>query len=293
MENTQAQNKCILCPRECNADRVASLGYCGEGKAARVAKAMLHPWEEPCLCSRAPSGAVFFSGCSLKCVYCQNSAISRTPKGELYSPQALGELFLSLQSQGAQNINLVTPTHFADIIRDALDAVRPSLSLPVVWNTSGYEKSEAVRALNGYADIFLTDFKYASHELSARYSFAPDYPEIAAKALSQMVALTGEPQFEGEELKKGVILRHLVLPGCYRDSIAVLRRVAELVGTESVILSLMAQYTPEFLKEGYTELARRITTYEYEKVADEARALGFNGYFQERSAASCSFTPDF
>lgn len=293
MKNTQAENKCTLCPRGCNADRTVSLGYCGEGNRARVAKAMLHRWEEPCISGKNGSGAIFFSGCSLKCVYCQNSAISRHGKGELFSEHQLAELMLDLQAQGAQNINLVTPTHFANVIRKGIDIARSELTVPIVWNTSGYETVQAVAALEGYVDIFLTDFKYASHELSARYSAAPDYPDVAAKALAEMVSLTGKPQFDGELLKKGVILRHLVLPGCYRDSIAVLRRVAELVGTEGVILSLMAQYTPDFLQEGYAELARRITTYEYEKVADEARALGFDGYFQERSAASCSFTPDF
>lgn len=293
MKNTQAENKCTLCPRGCYADRTVSLGYCGEGNRARVAKAMLHRWEEPCISGKNGSGAIFFSGCSLKCVYCQNSAISRRGKGELFSEHQLAELMLDLQAQGAQNINLVTPTHFANVIRKGIDIARSGLTVPIVWNTSGYETVQAVAALEGYVDIFLTDFKYASRELSARYSAAPDYPDVAAKALAEMVSLTGKPQFDGALLKKGVILRHLVLPGCYRDSIAVLRRVAELVGTEGVILSLMAQYTPDFLQEGYAELARRITTYEYEKVADEARALGFDGYFQERSAASCSFTPDF
>lgn len=284
---------CRLCPRACAVDRADSLGYCGEKASARVAKAMLHRWEEPCLGGEGGSGAIFFSGCSLKCVYCQNGAIIRGGKGREYSPRALADLMLSLQAQGAENIDLVTPTHFADVIREALDLARGELHLPIVWNTSGYEAAEAVGRLDGYADIFLTDFKYASAELGARYSSAPDYPDVAAAALREMVRLTGKPAFEGERLLRGTVVRHLVLPSHYRDSIAVLRRVADTVGADSVLLSLMAQYTPDFLRGDFPELNRRITTYEYQKVAQEALSLGFSGFFQERESARAEYTPDF
>lgn len=284
---------CNICPRACGVDRSEIRGFCGEGKPARVAKTMLHRWEEPCISGEGGSGAIFFSGCSLKCVYCQNGAISRDGKGESLSASQLAELMLELQAQGAENINLVTPTHFASQIREALALLRGKLHIPTVWNTSGYETVETLRSLEGMVDIFLTDFKYFSAELAARYSAAPDYPDVAAKALLEMVRITGVPVLEGGKLLRGTVVRHLVLPSHYRDSLDVLRQIDSLVGASSVLLSLMAQYTPEFLRGDFPELSRRITTYEYQKVADEALRLGFDGFFQERDSATDAFTPDF
>ena len=287
---------CTLCPRKCGVDRDARRGVCGEGAAIRVAKIMLHRWEEPCICGEGGAGAIFFSGCSLRCVYCQNAAVSRGEVGEEYSPAALAEAMLGLQAQGADCVDLVTPTHFADGVIEAVNlANQNGLRRPVVWNTSGYETVDAVDRLGGVADIYLTDFKYASPDLAARYSAAPDYPSVALAALKAMVAQTGAPRYENGLLRRGVILRHLVLPGAWRDSVEVLRLAADAVGAENVVLSLMAQYTPDFLREPekYPELCRRITTYEYNKAAEEAEKLGFSGYFQEREAASSDYTPIF
>ena len=287
---------CNLCPRGCGVDRGSRRGCCGEGAAMRVAKIMLHRWEEPCICGEGGAGAIFFSGCSLRCVYCQNAAVSRGEVGAEYSPAALAEAMLDLQTQGADCVDLVTPTHFADGVIEAVNlAKRNGLRPPVVWNTSGYETADTIARLDGVADIYLTDFKYASPELAARYSAAPDYPDAALASLKAMAAQTGAPVFKNGMLKRGVILRHLVLPGAWRDSVEVLRLAADAVGAENVVLSLMAQYTPDFLREPekFPELCRRITTYEYNKAAEEAEKLGFNGYFQERGAASSDYTPLF
>ena len=287
---------CTLCPRRCGADREKSAGFCREGAAARVAKIMLHHWEEPCVSGGergAGSGAIFFSGCPLRCVYCQNRSISRGKTGEVMSPRRLADEMLKLRDRGALNINLVTPTHFTDRITEALDLVKGKLGIPVVWNTSGYEKPETVSSLKGYVDVFLTDFKYVSEELSEKYSHAADYATFALPSLREMVKITGTPQFEGGMLKRGTVVRHLVLPGCSRDSVEVLRAADDAVGAKNVLLSLMSQYTPSFLEEGFPELSRRITTFEYERVLAEARRLGFEGYMQSRSSATSDFTPDF
>lgn len=285
--------RCELCPRRCGVDRARTVGYCGEGADARVAKVMLHHFEEPCISGTRGSGAIFFSGCSMKCVFCQNRDISRGGAGEVMTPEDLASEMTDLCKRGAHNINLVTPTHFTDKIIEALDLVKDRLGVPVVWNTSGYELPETVRRLDGYVDVFLTDFKYSSRELSSKYSSAPDYAEYASSSLSEMVRITGRPVFKDGMMTRGVIVRHLVLPGAYRDSIAVLGKINDAVGTEDVVLSLMAQYTPEFAGKGFPELQRRITTFEYNKALDEARRLGFDGFCQSISSASPRYTPDF
>ncbi len=287
---------CNICPRECGVDRKEKMGFCKEGDVISVSKIMHHRWEEPCISgnsSSGGSGAIFFSGCPLHCVYCQNRDISCGGVGVKYGVKEFAERILSLQSEGVLNINFVTPTHFTCQIIEALEMIKESLKIPVIWNTSGYEKASTVKMLAPYVDIFLTDFKYVSAELAKRYSHSADYFEIASAALCEMVKITGAPVFEGELMKKGVIVRHLVLPGGYRDSIAVLDAVEACVGHENVVLSLMSQYTPEFLKEGYGELSRKITTFEYQKVSSHAVELGFDGYFQSRQSASPAFTPDF
>lgn len=287
---------CTLCPRNCGVDRKYARGVCREGENVRVAKVMLHHFEEPCISGGehgVGSGAIFFSGCSLRCVFCQNRDISREGYGEIYTARRLADEMLRLEERGAYNINLVTPTHFTDKIKEALDLAKGRLTIPVAWNTSGYEKPETVRGLAGYVDIFLADFKYSSPELSAKYSFAPDYAKYASAALCEMVKITGSPVIEGGFMKRGTIVRHLVLPGAYRDSIAVLDLIDKTVGHEKVLLSLMAQYTPDFLDGGHAELARCITTFEYKKVLGAADAIGFDGYSQERESSSASYTPDF
>lgn len=261
----------------------------------RISRIMLHKWEEPCLGGTA--GAVFFSGCSLGCVYCQNQSISR-PKdgilpGECYSQAQLAAEMLALQERGATCIDLVTPTHYADRILDALASVKARLNIPVVWNTSGYETVETVRRCRDLVDIFLTDFKYGTSEAAQLYSHAPDYPAAAAKALAEMYAITGDPVWNGDRLMRGIVLRHLVLPGGRKDSIEALRLAASALPPSSVILSLMRQYTPDFAPADMRTLRRRITSFEYESVLREAIALGYDGYTQDKTSASAAYTPDF
>ncbi len=285
---------CVLCPRECKADRSKSVGFCGGGAFARVAKAYLHMWEEPCISGVNGSGTVFFSGCSLKCCFCQNYKISAENFGMEVSDERLAEIFLNLQSEGAHNINLVSGTHFAPQITRALDICRERLHIPVAYNCGGYEKTETVEMLKGYVDIFMPDFKYYSSELSEKYSRAPDYCEYALKAVKKMIEITGKPVYGDDGmLKSGVIIRHMVLPTHRRDSEAVLRLLSENFTPDSFILSLMSQYTPFYKSHEYKELNRRISTYEYNKVAEIASELGFNGYMQERSSAKEEYTPDF
>ena len=308
-EEGSLSGRCRLCPRRCGADRSRSPGFCGAGAEMEVARIMLHHWEEPPISGPDPadeshgSGAVFFSHCSLGCVYCQNRKISRAEsRGTVYAPEELAVRLLELEAEGAYNINFVSPTHYADRIAETVRIARGlGLTVPVVWNTGGYERPEAVVALGGTVDVFLTDFKYASPSLAAKLSCAQDYPDTAAASLERMVLLAGPPVFsENGMMRSGVIVRHLCLPGCRDDSIAVLRRIAETVPPEHIRLSLMAQYTPDFLPpldpalpDPWKQFRRRITTYEYEKIAQEASRLGFEGWMQERSSATARFTPDF
>jgi len=288
--------RCTQCPRRCGADREAGeRGACGAGREMRIGRVMLHPWEEPCLGDAA--GAVFFAGCPLGCVYCQNMAISHPADGELpgetWDEARLAAEMLALQSRGATCIDLVTPTHYAREILAALAAVKPHLTIPVVWNTGGYETPETVRACAGLVDIFLTDFKYGTPEPAARLSGAPDYPDIASAALTEMYRLTGAPQWSGERLQRGIILRHLILPGGRHDSMEALRRAAAAVPPHGVILSLMRQYTPDFAPETEPKLRRRITAFEYESVLNEAIRLGYDGYSQDKESATAGYTPQF
>lgn len=256
---------------------------------------MLHRWEEPCLGEAA--GAVFFSGCSLGCVYCQNRSISRrtadggTLPGEVYDTSSLAALFMQLRDMGASCLDLVTPTHYAPTILAALSRVKAKLGIPVVWNTGGYETIEAIRATAGLVDIYLTDFKYGGCDPAGRYSDAPDYADVASAALAEMYRVAGDPHWDGERLTRGIILRHLVLPGGRKDSIMALSRAAEAVAPSSVVLSLMRQYTPDFAPEEYRQLRRRVTTFEYESVLAEAIRLGYDGYTQQKESASARYTP--
>ncbi|MBE6587396.1 MAG: radical SAM protein [Ruminococcaceae bacterium] len=287
--------KCTVCPRECRADRTKSVGICGEGQEMRIAKIMLHRWEEPCISGTDPkrgSGAVFFSGCPLHCVYCQNRDISSGGVGSVYTPKDLAEVFKRLEEDGAYNVNLVTPTHFTAGIIEALDIYRPGI--PVVFNTSGYEKEDTLEALSGYADIFLTDLKYGGADTAKKYSAAPDYPEVALSAVKKMIGIAGKPRFdENGMMTGGVIVRLLVLPGQRRDAENALRSLRELVDCEDIILSLMSQYTPDFAPRDMGALCRRTTTFEYEYVRSVALELGFSGFGQDRQSAKSSYTPDF
>lgn len=298
----QLPHRCRICPRACGADRAAGrTGYCGADDKLVVARAALHHWEEPCL-SGAPedargSGTVFFSGCALRCCYCQNYPISQQGVGKAITTQHLAEIFLRLQQNGARNLNLVTATQYLPWVLEALDSARSAgLSLPVVYNTGGYETVETVKALDGYVDVWLADFKYASPDLADRLSSARDYPAVAETALRQMLIQTGAPVYDSEGfLLRGVIVRHLALPGCTEDSFAVLQTLARIRKETGVpfVPSLMSQFTP-FYKAAEHGLGRRITTYEYRKVIDEAIRLGLtDGYMQEKSSAREEYTPPF
>lgn len=288
---------CHICPRACGAQRgETGAGFCKSGGKMRIARAALHRWEEPPISGENGSGAVFFTGCSLGCVYCQNREISRGADqglGKVVSPEELSALFFELIAQGAHNINLVTPTHFAPLIREAL--LLKKLPVPVVYNTSGYESVETLRSLNGLVDIYLPDFKYAEPELAGALSHAPDYPEAAFAAIGEMVRQAGPPAY-GEDgmMKSGVLIRHMILPGHTRNSIAVLERIAQ--GFPGIPVSLMAQYTPpEPFPEGekFPELQRPITRRELYKVQDKMFELGLDGFVQSRSASGNRYVPDF
>lgn len=298
----QLPHRCRMCPRACGADRAAGrTGYCGADDKLLVARAALHHWEEPCL-SGAPddargSGTVFFSGCALRCCYCQNYPISQQGVGKAITAQHLAEIFMRLQQNGARNLNLVTATQYLPQVLEALDSAKSAgLSLPVVYNTGGYETVETVKALDGYVDVWLADFKYASPDLADRLSSARNYPAVAEAALRQMLIQTGAPVYDAEGfLQRGVIVRHLALPGCTEDSFAVLQTLVRIRKETGIpfVPSLMSQFTP-FYKAAEHGLGRRITTYEYRKVIDEAIRLGLtDGYMQEKSSAREEYTPPF
>lgn len=289
--------KCTLCPRECNVERKAGkLGFCGvAGEHIIAARAALHMWEEPCISGENGSGTVFFSGCTLRCVYCQNYDIARAASGKEITKERLSEIFLELQEKGANNINLVTPTHYTEqIIWAVQTAKKNGLHIPIVYNCSGYEKVETLRLLEGIVDIYLTDFKYMDETLAARYSKAKEYPEVAKAALAEMVRQTSEAEFDEEGLmKKGVIVRHLLLPGYVENAKAVVKYVYETYH-DTVFLSLMNQYTPLPQVQAYPEINRKVTEEEYEELVDYAIEIGVeNGFIQEGETAEESFIPEF
>ncbi|WP_434309419.1 radical SAM protein [Hominifimenecus sp. rT4P-3] len=287
---------CVLCPRECHVNRAAGeRGFCGMTDKMKIARADLHMWEEPCISGEKGSGTVFFTGCSLQCVFCQNHVIACDRIGWEVTVEELVEIFFQLKEKGAANINLVTPGHFAEPVARALKAARNSgLSLPVICNTSGYEKVETLRLWDGLIDVYLPDFKYMDRELAGTYSHAKAYPDIAKRALGEMVRQTGECVFDEDGyIKKGVIVRHLILPGHTKDSKDVIRYLFETYGNK-IFISVMNQYTPmEWVKE-YPELNRKVTRREYQKVVDFALEIGVeNGFIQEGETASESFIPPF
>lgn len=287
---------CKQCPRRCGVNRDANeRGFCGMSSAFRVARIALHPWEEPCISGANGSGTIFFSGCNLRCVFCQNHSISHLHQGTDLSAQELETAMLSLQEQGAHNINLVTPSHYALQLRPLLEHIKPALRIPIVYNCGGYEQAETLRALEGLVDIYLPDVKYYSSTLAQKYSDAPDYYPVAEAALAEMLRQQPQEQCGADGLLRcGVLVRHLVLPSCRKDSIALLSALAKRFGSDAFRLSLMSQYTPDFAADApYPELHRRVTTFEYNSVLEHAKSLGFDGYFQGRSAADTSYTPDF
>ena len=310
-------SRCTLCPRACAVDRSRGQnGICGQTETVKAARAGLHMWEEPCISGSRGSGAVFFSGCSLHCVFCQNHNIASGNAGYAVSIERLSEIFLELAEKGANNINLVTACQFVPQIIAALDRARArGLRLPVVYNTSGYEEAETIRMLDGYVDIYLPDLKYVDQAYSLKYSHAADYFEKASAAIGEMVKQIGEMTFTDEATKRerlltaayqersgqgesllmtrGVIVRHLLLPGALEDSKRVIAYLLETYG-ERIFISMMNQYTPLPHASAYPELMRRVCSEEYEALVEYALSLGIeNGFIQEGETAQESFIPEF
>ncbi len=286
---------CSLCPRACGVNRTrGERGFCGADDRLKVARAALHFWEEPCLSGKRGSGTVFFSHCNLRCCYCQNREISSGGFGKEISTERLAEIFLSLQAQGAHNINLVTPTqYYPHIIQALLLAKKRGLLLPIVCNSGGYERVETLKKLDGLIDIYLPDFKYYDERYALRYSAAPRYMEIAAAAVEEMLRQTGSPQFDGEGMmQKGVIVRHLALPGLSDDSKRVVKFLNRTFGNR-IILSLMSQYTPP--KDiAFPELSSPLARDDYDDLVEYAQLIGVeNAYVQEEGCAEESFIPPF
>lgn len=289
----EQSSKCNLCPRKCNVDRSNAIGFCQANDKIYVARAALHYWEEPCISGSEGSGAIFFSGCNLRCVYCQNHFISRKMHGSEVSVSQLVDLFFDLKQQGANNINLVTPTHYIpQIVLAIIEAKRSGLSLPIVYNTSSYENVESLKMLEGLVDVYLPDLKYVSSDLASKYSGAPDYPLTAKAAIEEMFRQVGKPVFYENKINSGVIVRHLCLPGHTKESKAVIKYLYETYGN-NIYISIMNQYTP-INKCKYDNLNRKVTDKEYDSVIEYALELGIkNAFVQEGEAASESFIPQF
>lgn len=287
--------KCNICPRKCNIDRTIYKGYCGMDDTLVVARAALHMWEEECISGKEGSGAVFFAGCNLRCVFCQNRNISKNGAGKTITVDRLADIFCELQKKGANNINLVTPTHYTKQIMAALDIAKDKgLNIPVVYNCGGYESVDTIKELKGYVDIFLPDFKYVDKNISKKYSNCEDYFDVAKKGLAAMYEIVGNPQFdERGMMKKGVIVRHLMLPGHVKDSKSVLKYLHETYGN-NIYISIMSQYTPLVDKDKYKEIARKLYPAEYKRLVDYAIDIGIvNGFVQEGDVADESFIPEF
>lgn len=286
--------KCLICPRQCNVNRNNQVGYCGQSNTLRISKVMLHHWEEPFISGNEQekgSGAIFFSGCNLKCVFCQNEPISHGGLGKDYSVKELVDIIKNLEKDGALNINLVTPTHWAMQIVEALKIYRPKI--PVVWNSSGYETEEMLDLIKDYIDIFLVDLKYMDNSLATRYSKAPNYVEVATKCILKMRKIQPKDVFENGKMKKGVVVRHLVLPSHTQDSINCLNFIADNLGAQTFV-SIMSQYEPRYNAKNFAEISRKITPLEYKRVVNHALKLNMNNaLIQDLSSANSCYTPDF
>lgn len=289
-------NSCRLCPRNCNINRnIGELGFCNSGSAVKLARVSLHQWEEPCLSGTKGSGTIFFSNCNLRCVFCQNHKISQEYTGKEVSIERLSEIFLEQQARGAHNINLVTPTHFVPQIIEGIKLAREAgLSLPIVYNSNGYENIETIKALKGIIDIYLPDLKYYNNKYAIKYSKVQNYFQFASKAIIEMVSQVPAPIFTKDGLMlKGVIIRHLMLPGLLFDSKKVIDFIHNKFG-DSVYLSLMNQYTPMFNASKYPEINKPLNQDHYETLVDYCISKGITkGFMQEEGTVSESFVPNF
>ena len=286
---------CMLCPRRCGVDRRESVGFCGAGALARIALVSLHHWEEPCLTGDNGAGTVFFSYCNLRCCFCQNHEISHGGKGVEVADERLAEIFLEQQQRGAATLDLVTPTHYVPQIIHALDMARAKgFRLPVVYNSGAYETVETIESLRDYVDVFLPDLKYIEAASAKEYSQAEDYFPVASAAIRRMVEIAGSLQFDEDgQLRRGVLVRHLVLPGHRHESMRVLDWLWQTFG-DTIQISLMNQYTPMYKAAEHKGMNRRLTTFEYESVVNHAVDLGItNCYVQEGQTASEKFVPTF
>lgn len=296
MKNMNKYENCLLCPRKCGINRsTGQTGVCGVSSEIKVARAALHYWEEPCISGKRGSGAVFFSGCSLHCVFCQNREISDGKEGKVISKERLSDIFMELAGKGANNINLVTPGQYIpDIVWAVNDAKSRGMKLPIIYNTSGYENVTELKLLEGIVDVYLPDFKYMDSTLSARYSRAKDYPSVAKQALSEMVRQQPDVVIDDATglIQKGVIVRQLLLPGHVNDAKAVLKYLYDTYH-DHVYISMMSQFTPIALKD-YPEINRTVTRREYERLVDYALKIGItNAFIQEGDVAKDSFIPAF
>lgn len=296
MKNMNKYENCLLCPRKCGINRsTGQTGVCGVSSEIKVARAALHYWEEPCISGKRGSGAVFFSGCSLHCVFCQNREISDGKAGKIISKERLRDIFLELKAKGANNINLVTPGQYIpDIVWAVSDARRYGMELPIVYNTSGYENADELKQLEGIVDVYLPDFKYMDSALSAKYSRAKDYPSVAKQAISEMVRQQPGVVIDDATglIQKGVIVRQLLLPGHVNDAKAILKYLHDTY-QDSIYISMMSQFTPIALKD-YPEINRTVTRREYERLVDYALEIGItNAFIQEGDVAKDSFIPAF
>lgn len=283
--------KCNLCPNNCSANRFSSVGRCKIGANITVAKAYLHEWEEPVISGKNGSGTIFFSGCTLGCVFCQNYQISSDNFGKEITPSHLADIFKSLEEKGAENINLVTPTPHVYGIIDALNIYRPNI--PIVYNSSGYESVETLKLLDGYVDVYLPDFKYYDNDLAYEFSNVRNYREITVNAIDEMLRQTGKPKIENGLIKKGVIIRHLVLPSHTSDSIKVMGEILARYSS-NVLVSLMGQYTPVRRNDKYAELNRKVTPLEYKRVLRYMQNVGLtNGFCQELDSSTTTYIPSF
>lgn len=286
-----ADEKCRLCPRQCGALREKVPGYCGAGTALRIARAAPHVWEEPCISGTRGSGALFFSGCALRCRYCQNYEISFCRKGSDVTPDRLFDIMTALKEQGVHNFNFVTADHYVPQLVPVLEKAKATFDLPIVWNCSGYESPAMLSMLDGLVDVYLPDFKYADSALAEQLSCAADYPKVALNALDRMLCQTGKPVKDREGLlRRGVLVRHLVLPGYRKNSIDAVKLLAGRFAPSDFLFSLMSQYTPQ---DRENTPNRRLTCFEYESVKDAVLEAGFDGYFQSLSSAESAFTPPF